>query len=507
MRYIPSIFIVLISFQALGYGNPDDSVANLLRKAASVEERITLLNNSASAVADIDLKKSFEYATEALTLAQRSANETGRAYAFLNLGKYYSRMGMHETAMQNFLLTLEISHQQLDDKLIGLTYKAIGNDYFAIADYAMARQYYRRSLVVATRIRDEETTADLQNNIALGFINSHKDSALIYLQKALKTCEKLQNPGKIANVLLNIGEVKDRSNLYHEAIYYFKRSLTISRPAGLKLHECFALNNICMSLIHLKKYDDAEQYIMEALTIAQQAGFKSFLLNVYENLHSLHKEKKNFAVALAYHEKLLALKKDLLNEQKTRQIEELRTKYESEQKDRENETLQQEAKFKEEQLTLTRLLLLFSGIFAVAVTILAVIYYRSLVHNKRAKNILIELNQHIQTQQEKIAAQAEEVNRTNREIALINENLEALVREKTLKITRQNEKLIVYAFHNAHRVRGPLARILGLVGLTKIGAINQRETDFILDEIHNASAELDVVIKEITQVLEEDKLQ
>jgi light-regulated signal transduction histidine kinase (bacteriophytochrome) len=114
------------------------------------------------------------------------------------------------------------------------------------------------------------------------------------------------------------------------------------------------------------------------------------------------------------------------------------------------------------------------------------------------------LNQYIQTQQEKITAQAEEVNRTNREIALINENLEALVREKTLKITRQNEKLIVYAFHNAHRVRGPLARILGLVSLTKIGAINQQETDFILNEIHTASAELDVVIKEITQVLEEE---
>jgi tetratricopeptide (TPR) repeat protein len=499
--------MVLISLQALSQNNSGDSIANLLKKAASVEERITLLNNSASIVADIDLKRSFEYATEALSLAQRSNNETGRAYAFLNLGKYYSHMGMHETAMQNFLLTLEISHQQLDDKLIGLTYKAIGNDYFLIADYEMARQYYRRALVVATEIRDEETTADLQNNIALGFINSHKDSALIYLQKALNTYEKLQKPGKVANALLNIGEVKDRSKLYHEAIYYFKRSLTISRSAGFTLPECFALNNLCMSLIHLKKYDEAEHYIMEALKLAEARGFKSFLLNVYENLYHLHKETKNFSVALAYHEKLLLLKKEVLNEQKTRQIEELRTKYESEQKDRENETLQQEAKFKEEQLAMTRLLLLFSGVFAIAVTILAVIYYRSLVHNKRAKNVLIELNRYIQTQQEKITAQAEEVNRTNREIALINENLEALVREKTLKITRQNEKLIVYAFHNAHRVRGPLARILGLVSLRKIGAVSKQETDFILDEIHNASAELDVVIKEITQVLEEDGLQ
>ena len=60
----------------------------------------------------------------------------------------------------------------------------------------------------------------------------------------------------------------------------------------------------------------------------------------------------------------------------------------------------------------------------------------------------------------------EEITQQQRKIMLINENLENLVQERTQRINLLNEKIIKYAFFNAHNVRGHLARIMGLVNIT-----------------------------------------
>ncbi len=85
----------------------------------------------------------------------------------------------------------------------------------------------------------------------------------------------------------------------------------------------------------------------------------------------------------------------------------------------------------------------------------------------------------------------------------MNINLERLVEEKTLRILQQRERLMKYAFQNAHSVRGPLARLMGLVGLLKLKEIESAEIPFILKEIEKSSDELDSVIKEINTSLEE----
>jgi hypothetical protein len=87
-------------------------------------------------------------------------------------------------------------------------------------------------------------------------------------------------------------------------------------------------------------------------------------------------------------------------------------------------------------------------------------------------------------------------------VKLINENLEKLVQERTDKISQQNQKLIDYAFRNAHNVRGPLARILGLVNLI---SIEHKETNSIyVSRLSESAEELDSSIKDMSKLLEEE---
>lgn len=92
---------------------------------------------------------------------------------------------------------------------------------------------------------------------------------------------------------------------------------------------------------------------------------------------------------------------------------------------------------------------------------------------------------------------------SNEEVKVLNENLEKLVLERTDKINKQFEQLKRYVDINAHEVRAPLARMLGLLSLLRIETDEALKLD-LLDKINASSEELDVIIKKMNSLLESE---
>jgi len=110
-------------------------------------------------------------------------------------------------------------------------------------------------------------------------------------------------------------------------------------------------------------------------------------------------------------------------------------------------------------------------------------------------NELVEKNARIAEQNEKLREHQEE-------LRSINQNLEGLVNERTAKIKTKNEQITKYAFTNSHRVRGPLARILGLLALSKLN--NHEDYKFLFEKIHKEAKDMDAITHEINTDLDED---
>lgn len=100
-----------------------------------------------------------------------------------------------------------------------------------------------------------------------------------------------------------------------------------------------------------------------------------------------------------------------------------------------------------------------------------------------------------------IVHQKNELLESRTELNQINQNLESIVEQRTNNVKQKNEYLVKYAYTNAHHVRGPLARILGLLQLAKL----EGEVDypFLFDKIEDQSKEIDVVLRTINKELEE----
>jgi len=85
------------------------------------------------------------------------------------------------------------------------------------------------------------------------------------------------------------------------------------------------------------------------------------------------------------------------------------------------------------------------------------------------------------------------------ETRAINENLEGLVAERTRTVENQNKALAEYAFINAHMLRGPVCRIIGLLQLMESypDQYDQRQ----VQQLKAVAEKIDEQIRKINQVV------
>jgi signal transduction histidine kinase len=113
---------------------------------------------------------------------------------------------------------------------------------------------------------------------------------------------------------------------------------------------------------------------------------------------------------------------------------------------------------------------------------------------------LRENNLELHRRANEIEAQNEELVQIQENIHSINSNLESIVNERTAKIQLQNEVLLRYSYTNAHHLRGPVARLLGLANVYRLES--SPDTDFIIRNMVNQAIEIDQVVRQINIDLE-----
>ncbi|MFY0674601.1 MAG: hypothetical protein JXQ87_14475 [Bacteroidia bacterium] len=80
----------------------------------------------------------------------------------------------------------------------------------------------------------------------------------------------------------------------------------------------------------------------------------------------------------------------------------------------------------------------------------------------------------------------------------VNERLEKRVEERTIELEERNKRLERYAFATSHKLRKPLANILGLISLFS----NEIDNDTMIDMLERSSEELDLAVRHMGEILD-----
>jgi signal transduction histidine kinase len=141
-------------------------------------------------------------------------------------------------------------------------------------------------------------------------------------------------------------------------------------------------------------------------------------------------------------------------------------------------------------LTIPGDFIFYWNLFSTAAVILLVMYtFKS--GYERAQKRLID-------QRDVIAHQKEEIEG-------INNNLEQIIIDRTEKIKDQESRISHFAFINAHKVRSPLARIMGLLHVIDLDKNKDHAFQECLPKLRSNAEELNVMLREVSHTLNEIK--
>ena len=147
-----------------------------------------------------------------------------------------------------------------------------------------------------------------------------------------------------------------------------------------------------------------------------------------------------------------------------------------------------------------------SEVITVAITygvLYFVLSYCTVVLKSRYDQINLALrnaNIELVSKANEIEAQHEELLQSHESTNELNRNLEQMVTERTEKVHAQNQMLLKYTYTNAHHLRGPVARLLGLINVHKLDP--NPDYNFFMTKMEDQAMEIDTVVKKINEELE-----
>jgi tetratricopeptide (TPR) repeat protein len=423
----------------------------------------------------------------------QSINYTrGYARALSNIGSSYWSEGIYEIA-QNYYLAAARQYQSINDSVgLGKMYNNIGEVYKKLELYSKALEY---QLLSYELIKNSVGTRPLAlYNIGETYLGMKQlEDATDYMNQALELAKQDGDKKVTAYCYWSIGNINSRNGKYNEALGYYTLSEKLWKELGEKRSAVQNYQDFANAYKSLGEYDKATTYLTEASQLAEEIHAQDLIARNYLYRFKLDSVRKDFSGALKNLYRYNTLKDSLSTSNKTEQINRMQTIYETENRERENAQLKADKELREAQIKFQNIIIIAIGAGLFLASILLI-----LVLKQRKKILLVNTQLNERTQQ--VQTQAEALTKLNGELQHLNKNLENLVRERTEQVMLQNQRLAEFTFVNAHKLRSPVASILGLLNLFPYATNEEREE--IFNHLKTSGENLDKIIRELGRDME-----
>jgi tetratricopeptide (TPR) repeat protein len=438
----------------------------------------------------------------------------------------------------------KIARKNNNPPQIALIYNYQGLAYYDKGNLAKALYFFKTSLELAQKINNPNLEARNLGNLGLLYLGTGSSSlAIHYYRKAWQIFEKIGNQERIALTLSNIANAYLDLNKYDSAKFYIEQALPLTQKYA-PIFQSFAWYNISKIKLYQKQYALAQKDAYQALALARNYDDKQDLASAYlllaeiqlaqnqldsaltntqtaikiaetsqrrrdiyfaYNLYSqILAKQKNFEKALQYRDLSLLYKDSLQTETISNALQVF--EYEKRQSEIAVIKAQQTQKDREYRLQINQQrVFIISFIIALGLMVaIALIIFTNRQKIKKTNQKLQTAYQDVQEKQEEILAQNEELRHQQAEINNLNNHLEDLVREKTATILARNAQLGEYAHFNAHKLRAPIATIMGLYEVLKLNP-SLEDKEFICKQIEVSILVLDEMVRKSQSLLDEEE--
>ncbi len=345
-----------------------DSLQTLLTTIKEDSSKVNILNDLCwELISTGEYAKANVRANEALSISEKINFEKGLSVSLNAIGIIFWYQGNYPKALEYQYKVLKISEEAGDKRRIAGSLNNIGNIYHEQGDLSKALEDQYKALKIYEEIGAKPDVANLYNNIGVIYRKQNDYAkALEYHTKALKIREEIGDKAAIASSLNNIGVIYQEQSNFPNALEHYNKALKIFEEIGDKKNIANLLINIGNNYFKQKKYPEALIFQNQSLIPAKEIGYLEGIKEAEKSLSEIYEQLNDNGNALTHYKKYITVRDSVFNETKSRQIAEMRTKYEVNQKEKEIALLTNEKKLKETKYYSIILSILFISILLFA---------------------------------------------------------------------------------------------------------------------------------------------
>ena len=259
---------------------------------------------------------------ESLAIKRSLGQKPGIALTLGNIARVQSSLGKPEEAYKSYQGAVTLQREIGDKKGLGVTLINLGELYTERSRYEEALKAFKESLQIQRDVGDENKQALCLNNIGNVYLAKGLSSdALTYYERALELRKKTNVPSQVGETLHNLGEASLKAGDYGQSLDYHLKALDLFRSSGdksgaaiqsysmgtifeyqgrygaaLKSKEealktfrelqdrgfwmAEILSGYGNSLSQVGRYDEAQQNLAEAMTLARQLQNKTLVAQI-----------------------------------------------------------------------------------------------------------------------------------------------------------------------------------------------------------------------------------
>lgn len=382
-------------------------------------DSITVLHEQFTKALHTNFELAKLLALEGVNKSEKLQDDNLLLQSYFNLSEIYSKQKKNDSSFIYANKALKYAQKLSDYKKQALLYNRLGSLSKRNGAYTKAITYHEKAMLLAEQHSLLQQRSGIYNSLTLLYrTKGDKERAFEELQKAIEIAEK----NNFKKELINSYNIKGLLlfNIQKDsAIHYYKKGIALANEIGHRHMEGVVLSNLADLYMNIEKYEVGLEYLTQTEEIAsevhdygtlyfvkmsqgiyfEEVGDFPKAIRTYENAIKEYKPYLNdnqmrgaywlisgpyfhnnqFKEAYEYQEKYIELSEHLFTIQKSKEFDEIRTKYEVEKKDTQITLLA-----KENELAATRRnWIIISSIILTIPLIILILFYKHRVKTQR----------------------------------------------------------------------------------------------------------------------------
>lgn len=310
----------------------------------------------------------------------------------INLGNVYIQKADYKKSVLYFQAAEHYSDLAHDTLGKISTTLNLGNVFYSINDYALAKRNFFKTInasVGSERTRSELASA--YNNLATVFLNQdpkYPDSAMIYYQKFLEVSQTIGNQNSVALAYFNIAEALRIQKQLDKAEDYYTKAQNLFEEMGDSVSIIKVFLGLSDNYVAQKKYTDAERVLKLGLPYCTSNEMRSYVADFYKNLATAYYYTNRFKEAYDYYETGVLISDSLYNAENSQILYDLQTKYETNEKEKENLLLTSQNEISKRTIKQQQIITYFIAAILILSVLFGFLIFKGLKQQRKANTII-----------------------------------------------------------------------------------------------------------------------